>query len=488
MRSTDHRPALPGPPGAPRRLRRGAALALALVLLVAGGLTVGPSPATGQSATAPDAGRWYSLVNVHSGRAMETFGWSTTDGGNVVQWADLGGANQQWRFVSTGDGYYRVLNRHSGKALEVYAWSTANGGDVVQWANLGGANQQWRLTDEGSGRVSLINRFSGKALEVYRWSTANGGDVVQWTDLGGANQQWTLVPGDPVDTGSGTPQTGLVGWATQGGGTTGGGSAATTTVSSASVLASALSASGSHVIRVSGTISCSGMLRVASNKTVLGNAGATISGCGLNISGASNVIVRNISFRGWDDDAINVQESQRVWIDHNSFTDGYDGAVDIKRGSDYVTVSWNRVYGHDKSMLLGHSDGNGSQDRGHLRVTYHHNWFDGSGTRHPRVRFGNPVHVYNNLYSNNEYGVASTMDAGVLVEGNVFENVEDPTLVGYADSDPGALVQRNNRFTNSGSPEAAGSVAAIPYAYTAENVATVKASVTAGAGAGRISP
>ena len=85
-------------------------------------------------------------------------------------------------------------------------------------------------------------------------------------------------------------------------------------------------------------------------------------------------------------------------------------------------------------MLLGHSDDNASQDIGHLRVTYHHNWFDGSGTRHPRVRFGNPVHVYNNYYFNNEYGVASTMDAGVLVEGNYFENVDGPTLVGYADS------------------------------------------------------
>ncbi len=66
-------------------------------------------------------------------------------------------------------------------------------------------------------------------------------------------------------------------------------------------------------------------------------------------------------------------------------------------------------------------------------MAYHRNWFDGSATRHPRVRFGNPVHVYNNLYVGNEYGVASTMDAGVLVEGNYFEDVEEPTLVGYAD-------------------------------------------------------
>jgi len=438
----------PLPPPRHRR-RRSLALGLAVLFLMTAGLTVGPEPvadvprAEAQTAPVPDAGRWYRLVNRHSGKALDVLGFSTADGGDVVQWTDLGGANQQWRFVSSGGGWYRLVNRHSGKALETYGWSTANGGDVVQWADLGGANQQWRL-----------------------------------------------VAGDPVGGGGGgTPQTGLVGWATQGGGTTGGGSAASTTVTSASALSSALTASGSGVVRVSGTISCSGMLRVASNKTVIGSQGATIAGCGLNISGASNVIVRNISFRGWDDDAINVQESQRVWVDHNSFTDGYDGAVDVKRGSDFVTISWNRVYGHDKSMLLGHSDDNGSQDIGHLRVTYHHNWFDGSGTRHPRVRFGNPVHVYNNFYSGNEYGVASTMDAGVLVEGNYFENVQQPTLVGYADSDAGAVVQRNNYFVGSGAPESGGgTVGSIPYAYNVESAQSVRATVMSGAGAGRITP
>jgi len=281
----------------------------------------------------------------------------------------------------------------------------------------------------------------------------------------------------------------LVGWATQNGGTTGGGNAATTTVTSASALTSAVGATAPAVIRVSGTISCSGMLRVRSDKTIIGDAGATISGCGLNVNGDRNVIIRNITFRGWNDDAINVQESAtNIWVDHNSFTDGNDGAVDIKRGSDFITVSWNRVFGHDKSMLLGHSDDNASQDRGHLRVTYHHNWFDASTQRHPRVRFGNPVHVYNNYYFNNSgYGVASTEGAGVLVEANSFENVEDPFHLGEGDSGPGSLVARNNLLVNSGSGQTGGSVASIPYSYSPDAAANVKSIVTANAGAGRIS-
>ena len=97
------------------------------------------------------------------------------------------------------------------------------------------------------------------------------------------------------------------------------------------------------------------------------------------------------------------------------------------------------------------------------------------------------MHVFNNFYRGNEYGVASTMNAGVLVEGNYFESVEDPTLVGFADSGPGALVQRNNFFTGSGTPQASGSVAGIPYGYTLDSASAVKGIVTAGAGAGRIS-
>ncbi|NYI07849.1 pectate lyase family protein [Allostreptomyces psammosilenae] len=288
----------------------------------------------------------------------------------------------------------------------------------------------------------------------------------------------TLASGAPV-----VPQATLVGWATQNGGTTGGAGGSTVTVDTTSELTSALRQSGPLVIQVSGTINLSGMNDVASNKTVVGLSGATITGGGLDVDGVRNVIIQNLTFRGWGDDAINVQNgSTNVWIDHNTFSDGYDGAVDIKRESDFITVSWNHIFNHEKSMLLGHSDGH-TADQGNLRVTYHHNWFDGSDTRHPRVRFGDPVHVYNNYYNGNEYGVASTMGAGVLVEGNYFENVEDTALVGYADSDPGDIVARNNHLVNSGAPQTAGSVNSIPYSYALDPAANVKSIVTAGAGA-----
>ncbi|MCT2581561.1 pectate lyase family protein [Actinophytocola gossypii] len=274
-----------------------------------------------------------------------------------------------------------------------------------------------------------------------------------------------------------------------GAGTTGGGNASPVTVSNESALIDAMQSDGAAVIRVNGMISIDGMQDVASDKTLIGvGSGSGITGGGLDVDEANNVIIQNLNFRNWSDDAINVQDgSTDIWIDHNSFSGGNDGAVDIKRGSDFITVSWNRFFDHDKTMLLGHSDGNGGQDRGHLRVSYHHNWFDGTGQRHPRVRFGDPVHVFNNYYDGvGDYGVASTMEAGVLVEGNYFENTDSPCELGQGDSPEGSLVARNNHFVNSGSCATGGSVNGIPYSYSLDPASSVKSIVESGAGTGRI--
>ncbi|ONK11073.1 right-handed parallel beta-helix repeat-containing protein [Streptomyces sp. MP131-18] len=286
-------------------------------------------------------------------------------------------------------------------------------------------------------------------------------------------------PGDPV-------RDELVGWAAENGGTTGGADGETVTVTDGDTLAELLESDEPLTLLVDGELSMpDGMNDVASDKTIIGvGTDSGLTGAGLKVSEAENVIIRNMNFDDWDDDAIVVQEgSTNVWIDHNFFGSGDDGSVDVKSGSDFVTISWNHTT-HDKNMLLGHTDGNGDEDGGHLRVTYHHNWFDGSAERNPRVRHGNPVHVFNNYLDNNEiYGVASTEDAGVLVEGNYFENVPAPTHVGYMDSGPGDLVERDNVYDGSGEPESTGTgVGAIPYDYSLDPAADVPSIVTAGAG------
>jgi len=105
------------------------------------------------------------------------------------------------------------------------------------------------------------------------------------------------------------------------------------------------------------------------------------------------------------------------------------------------------------------------------------------------VRFGNPVHVYNNYYFNSgTYGVASTCNAGVYLERNYFENTPTSALTVIGSGPAGNLKILNNFLVNSGAPTArnSGSVAAIPYPYTVDANSSVKSIVTAGAGTGRI--
>jgi beta-xylosidase len=163
---------------------------LVAVLLSGAATAVNPAPS---SAATVDTSAWYVLVNRNSGKALDVYGQATNDGARITQWTRNDGANQQWQFVDSGDGYYRVKSRHSGKVLDVRDFSTADGGAIVQWADGNGTNQQFRLADSDGGYVRLINRNSGKAVEVQNASTSDGANVVQYADWGGANQQWQLV-------------------------------------------------------------------------------------------------------------------------------------------------------------------------------------------------------------------------------------------------------------------------------------------------------
>lgn len=136
-------------------------------------------------------------------------------------------------------------------------------------------------------------------------------------------------------------------------------------------------------------------------------------------------------------DNITVDGGKRVWIDHCTFNDGdrpdklyppnfpfpqneitqkiqhHDGLIDVVNGADFVTISYNVFKDHDKTSLIGSSDSS-KIDPGKLSVTYHHNLFDNSGQRLPRVRFGK-VNSYNNFFS----GDAAGMDDPKL---NAYEN------------------------------------------------------------------
>ncbi|MBQ0882719.1 polysaccharide lyase family 1 protein [Streptomyces sp. RT42] len=200
---------------------------------------------------------------------------------------------------------------------------------------------------------------------------------------------------------------------------------------------------------------------VPPNTTIIGvgrNAG--LKGASLQIKDVDNVIVRNLTFESpvdcfpqWDPtdgdkgnwnseyDSAVVHGSTHVWLDHNTFTDGehpdsaapthfgmlyqqHDGQLDIVKGADYVTASWNVFTEHDKTILIGNSDSESTAavDRGHLRTTFHHNLFKNLVERAPRVRFGQ-VDVYNNHFvagADHSYSFGIGKESQLVAEHNAF--------------------------------------------------------------------
>lgn len=307
----------------------------------------------------------------------------------------------------------------------------------------------------------------------------------------------------------GTGDTNCIGFATINAwgqnGTTGGEGGITVTATTTAQFLDYISRVEPLIIQVSGTISFTGMQNVASNKTIIGINNAVITGGGgLNIglpiddsissvpdNAVKNIIIRNITFTGSTDDLINIQMfSHHIWIDHCDFSNASDGAVDIKRGSSYITVSWNVFHDHNKTCLLGHDDNNAVQDAGNLKVTYHHNWFKGTTQRHPRVRFAQ-CHVFNNYYSNlGDYGIGVGVNANIISENNFFLNVEDCTNWYDTSSMPGYIKDTGSILINCETFElrSSGVNWIPPYSYVLDNAQEVDAIVQAWAGVGKIAP
>jgi pectate lyase len=433
----------------------------------------------------------------------------------VRQWSNTSAQCQQFRFESAGSGYYRIVARHSGKAIDLWEWNTGDGADFKQWPIGSGYNQQFSVTTSGD-YVSFVNRHSGKTLEIWEWSTADGGRLSQFSATGGANQQWKLAKvgsgsggGSTTTTSSssgggggsgGTSSSGVHGYATVNGSTTGGGSASAQTVTSLSALTSAVSGSSAAVVKVSGNFSCSSDVLVGSNKTVVGvGSGSGLTGCGLNLKGVSNVIIRNLKIAkvaasSGNGDAIHLDKgTHHVWIDHNDLSsdrshdkDYYDGLIDLSHAVDYVTISWNYLHDHYKGSLVGHSDNNSSEDSGKFHVTYDHNYFSNINSRGPSLRFGTG-HAYNNYYSNGSTAVHSRMNAQFLVQNNVFRNVTTP-IQSNVDSDVDGYVNQSGNDFGSGTNKISrtGSFTSPPYSFALDATSSVISAVTSGAGTGKV--
>lgn len=166
-----------------------------------------------------------------------------------------------------------------------------------------------------------------------------------------------------------------------------------------------------------------------------------------------NIIIRNLAIdTPWDvnpegpadayADGMTIARAQNIWVDHVTITDGdtpdslaedtrHDGALDVVRGSDYVTIANCYFSKHHKTTLVGNGDGGRAwSDAGRLHVTFSGNWWDNLGARLPLNRFGQ-VHLYNNLIVGNtstkdkDLKFQSSLDAryqsNMLVQNNYYQ-------------------------------------------------------------------
>ena len=385
---------------------------------------------------------------------------------------------------------------------------SASGGTGAGGAPAAGANNTGGMSG-GAGGTSA--GMGGKA---------GAGGAAGKAGSGGTSSGSCDVPPEPSP---------LVGWASVSGGgvttTTGGGNATPTTVTTLSQFQSAVGGSTAAVVYVKGKLAA-GKTTVGSNKTIVGLCGAEIHGH-LEISGSTNVIVRNIAIVGYGagdcsldpdydsgtgcssgNDAISVQKNaHHIWFDHCDISDGTDGNLDITNGANYVTVSWTKFHysarsdnegddstgaaGHRYSNLIGGTDSPSSYDDANaLNVTWHHNWWaDRVVERQPRVRFGKN-HLFNNLWnaSGNNYCVRAGKQARILIEQSVFSGIKDAHEFN-SDTDQGTaniIAGSDNTYTStSGVKETGGggpAIGTLPYSYTADAASSVSAAVQSGAG------
>jgi pectate lyase len=250
-----------------------------------------------------------------------------------------------------------------------------------------------------------------------------------------------------------------------------------------------------------------------------------------------NVIVRNLALdTPWDvnpedsgnayADGITVSRGQNIYLDHltigdgdtpdslatGSYTTRHDGALDVVRGSDYVTIANSYFTNHHKTTLVGNGDsGRAWSDAGRLHVTFAGNWWDGATTRLPLNRFGQ-VHLFNNLVTGSvtttnsdikfESGTDARYQSNMLLQNNYYnitglklaefcgKAIKGKSFIGFRSS--GHIFTSDKSGTSAVDGQcgyalpAAADLWTPPYAYTLQTATATLTAVPASAGAGKL--
>jgi len=179
-----------------------------------------------------------------------------------------------------------------------------------------------------------------------------------------------------------------------------------------------------------GTYNLRSPLRIKSDKTVDGRGrDIRITGMGILTNESSNLIFENLTFTAPAITALDTtsrralsihNRTHHVWVDHCTFEEYPLILVDVKRGSNAVTLSWNRFENAQSGILFG-LEPDLFVDSAQT-LTLHHNYFSNLELRGVLARRGK-IHAYNNfIYDVGDAGMECSDSASCYIEGNVYNN------------------------------------------------------------------
>ncbi len=215
-----------------------------------------------------------------------------------------------------------------------------------------------------------------------------------------------------------------------------------------------------------------------------------------------------------DADMLRIDSGTNVWVDHNELfavnnecngsPDGdltFESAIDIKKDSHNITVSYNNIHDSKKVGLDGSSSSDIASGR---EITFHHNIYKNVNARLPLQR-GGWTHMYNNFYDGITGSGINVRQAGYsLIESNWFQNSLNPVTCRYDSSNCGFWDLRNNNvkspadfatynitWTSGGTIDATNWTTtapfpiSIPYSYSVVSPECVKDKLATVAGVGK---
>ncbi|MFI7296284.1 ricin-type beta-trefoil lectin domain protein [Streptomyces sp. NPDC050121] len=124
------------------------------------------------------------VVGKQSGRCLDMYNTTITNGTQAEIWDCNGGSNQAWTYTSR-----KELVVYGNKCLDAYNQGTTNGTKVVIWDCNGQNNQKWNVNSDGT----ITNVNAGLCLDANGAGTANRTPIVLWTCGTADNQKWTLT-------------------------------------------------------------------------------------------------------------------------------------------------------------------------------------------------------------------------------------------------------------------------------------------------------